>query len=85
MTAKNFDKGAVDYALFEVLAEYKRHGVSKADILKAMLTFNPFFLAKEILRRKKAARKDIEKCLKVAKNSGLKQTCGTKEFPIFEK
>ena len=49
-----------------------------------MLTFNPFFLAKEIIRRKKAAQKDIEKCIKVAKDIGLKQTSGTKEFPIFE-
>ena len=50
-----------------------------------MLEFNPFFLAKEIIRRKQTAKKDIEKCMKVALDSGLKQTSGTKEFPIFEK
>lgn len=81
----NFDKNSVNYALLEVLAEYKRRGVSKVAILKAMLSFNPFFLIKEILRRKQAAKKDIEKCIKVANNLSLKQTSGTKEFPIFEK
>lgn len=85
VTGKHFDKNTVDYALFEILAEYKRQGVSKADVLKAMLTFNPCFLAKEMIRRKKAAKKDIEKCMMVADNIGLKQTAGTKEYPIFEK
>ena len=81
----NINKNAINYALFEMLAEYKRCGMSKADVLKAMLTFNPCFLAKEIIRRKKTARKDIEKCMRVARGLGLKQTSGTKEFPIFEK
>jgi len=81
---KNFDEDAINYALLEILAEYKRCGVSKSDILKAMMTFNPCFLAKEIIRRKKTAPKDIEKCIKVAKDLGLKQTAGTNEFPIFE-
>lgn len=83
--AKNFGKCNIDYALLETLAEYKRHGVSKADILKAMLKFNPFFLIKEIIRRKEKAKKDIEKCVKIANSLSLKQTSGTKEFPVFEK
>ena len=85
VTKENFDKNAVNYALLEILAEYKRHGISKADILKAMFSFNPFFLAKELFRRKKAAKADIEKCMRIAHDMGLKQTAGTKEFPIFEK
>ena len=85
VSAKNFDKSTINYALLEILAEYKRCGVSNSYIIKSMLTFNPFFLAKEIIRRKKTARKDIEKCMKVAKGLGLKQTSGTKEYPIFEK
>ena len=85
VTRDNFKKNTVNYALFEVLAEYKRHGVSKTDVLKAMLSFNPIFLMKELIRRKKVAKLDIEKCMKVAKELGLKQTAGTKEFPIFEK
>lgn len=58
---KSFDNNTIDYVLFEILAEYKRCGVPKSDILKAMLSFNPFFLAKEIMRRKQAAKKDIKK------------------------
>ena len=85
VTGKNFDKNSINYALFEILAEYKRCGISKPDVLKAMLTFDPYFVVKEIIRRKKTAKKDIEKCLKVAKNIGLRQTAGTKEYPIFEK
>ncbi len=85
VTAKNFDKTAVNYALFEILAEYKRCGAAKADILKAMLTFPPCFLAKEIIRRKRTAQRDIEKCMRVANDRGLRQTAGTREYPIFEK
>ena len=75
----------ISYALLEILAEYKRCGVSEADVLKVMLKFNPLFLAKEIIRRKQSAKKDIKKCVKVAESLGLRQTSGTKEFPIFEK
>ena len=82
--AKNFDKNNINYALLEIIAEYKRCGVSKSDVLKAMLKFNPFFLVKEIIRRKQTAKKDIEKCMKIANDLGLIQTSGTKEFPIFE-
>ena len=85
VTAANFDINDIRYALFEILAEYKRCGIAKKDILKAMLTLSPCFVAKEFMRRKKAARKDIEKCMTIANNTGLKQTAGTKEYPIFEK
>ena len=84
-SVKKLDRNTINYALLEILAEYKRYGVSKSDVLKAMLTFNPFYLLKEIIRRKKAAKKDIKKCVRVASDLGLKQTSGTKEFPIFEK
>lgn len=82
---KKINPNDINYALLEILAEYKRCGASKSDVLKAMLKFNPLFLAKEIIRRKQAAKKDIKKCLKIAESLGLKQTAGTKEFPIFEK
>jgi len=84
VSAKNFDRNIINYALFEILAEYKRCGVPKADVFKAMFTFNPCFLVKEFIRRKKTAQKDIEKCMKAANDMGLKQTSGTNEFPIFE-
>ena len=82
---KSFKSRDINYALFEVLAEYKRNGLDKCHVLKAMLTFNPFFVIKEIYRRKHNAKIDIEKCTKVAENLGLEQTGGTKEFPVFEK
>lgn len=85
VTLRSIDKKTINYALLEILAEYKRFGISKLDIVKAMLTFNPFFLINEIRRRKTAARNDIEKCFKVAKALGLKQTSGTAEFPVFSK
>lgn len=84
-TSGKVDINDINYALFEVLAEYKRCGVSKADVLKVMLKFNPLFLAKEIIRRKRSAKKDIKKCVKVAESLGLKRTAGTKAFPVFEK
>ncbi len=76
---------AVNYALFEMLAEYKRGSVSKKDVMRGILSFSPLFLAKELVRRKKAAKNDIEKCMQVASLRGLRQTAGTKEYPIFEK
>ena len=82
---EKFGKKAIDYALFEVLAEYKRRGVKRSGIVKAMLNFPPVFVAKELLRRKEKAKKDIKKCTAVAESNGLKQTAGTKEYPIFEK
>ena len=83
--SKKVKRSDINYALFETLAEYKRSGISKTDIFRAMLKFNPLFLAKEIIRRKQSANKDIKKCVKVAEYLGLKQTLGTKAFPIFEK
>ena len=83
--AENFKSQDINYILLEIIAEYKRQGMPKADIIKAMLMFNPIFLAKEITRRKQAAKKDIEKCVEAALNLGLKQAKGTNAFPIFEK
>ncbi len=85
VTKKDYEKDAINYALFEVLAEYKRCSVSKTDIIKGMLSFNPFFLAKEMIRRKRTAKRDIEKCMQVAIKMGLRKVAGTKQYPIFEK
>ncbi len=85
VTKKNFNKNAVNYALFEILAEYKRGAVSKTDVLKAMLTFSPIFFVKEVIRRKMGAKQDIAKCRRVAEDIGLYQTAGTKAYPIFKK
>ena len=85
VSSDSVKKSVVNYALFEILAEYKRHAVSKKDIFKTMFIFSPFFIVKEAIRRKKAAKADIEKCLKVANGLGLKQTSGTIDYPIFQK
>lgn len=81
---KSFDKNSFDYAFFEVLAEYRRHGISKKDVIKAIMCFSPLFLIKEVLRRKKTASQDGKKCLLAARKYGLEQVGGTNVFPIFQ-
>ena len=83
VSSGKFPKETINYALFEILAEYKRRGMPRKSIMKAMRTFAPGFVVKEICRRKKAAKQDIEKCMKVAKDRGLKQIAGTKSYPIY--
>lgn len=82
---KTIDKESLNYALFEILAEYKRKGIPKSDLIKAMLSFGVSFLVKEIPARKKRARADGLKCIEAAKNIGLEQSGGTLEFPTFSK
>ena len=67
---KKIDKKALNYAFFEILAEYKRTGISKGELIKAMLSFGPLFLMKEIPDRKKRARADGLKCIKAAETVG---------------
>ena len=81
----NFDKYALKYAFFEILAEYKRSGIGKADLIKGMLSFGVPFLLKELSARKKRARADGIKCIKAAESIGLVMSGGTLEFPSFEK
>lgn len=82
---KTIDKESLNYALFEILAEYKRKGIPKSELIKAMLSFGILFLAKEIPARKKRARADGLKCIEAARNIGLEQSGGTLEFPTFSK
>lgn len=82
---KSFDKEAFNYAFFEILAEYKRNGISKIDIIKGMLHFGIPFLLKEIPARKRRAKTDGNKCIQAAKIIGLKMSGGTLEFPSFDK
>jgi len=82
---KSFDKEAINYAFFEILAEYKRKGISKPDLIKGMLPFGIPFLIKEIIERKKRARADGIKCMKAAESIGLELSGGTPEFPFFKK
>jgi glycosyltransferase involved in cell wall biosynthesis len=77
------EKEALYYAMFEILAEYKRKGLSKAKIVKAMLNFGVPFLMKEIPARKQRAVSDGCKCIDSAAHIGLQQSGGSPEFPIF--
>ena len=81
----NLDKEALNYAFFEILAEYKRKGISKTDLIKGMIGFGPAFLLKEIPDRKKRAYRDGIKCIESASKIGLVQSGGVPEFPIFSK
>lgn len=78
-----FKSGEIDYALFEILAEYKRCGAPKRDILKCLMTFGPAFSIKEFLRRKIAARRDGKNCIFYAEKSGLKYKGNNIQFPAF--
>ena len=77
------EKEALYYAMFEILAEYKRKGIPKVKIMKAMLAFGIPFLIKEIPARKKRAILDGRKCIDSAAKIGLVQSGGSPEFPIF--
>ena len=82
---KSFTKGALNYAMFEILAEYKRKGITNNNLIKAMLAFGIPYLVTEIPMRKKRARIDGHRCIESAQKIGLKKTGGTLEFPTFSK
>ena len=82
---KALPKEALNYAMFEILAEYKRKGVAKPKLIKAMLPFGISYLATELPRRKKRAQADGYRCIKSAEEIGLKRIGGTLEFPVFSK
>ena len=77
------EKYALYYAMFEILAEYKRKGISKAKIARGMLSFGLPFIIKEIPARKKRAVLDGNKCIDSAAKIGLVHSGGSIEFPIF--
>ena len=81
----NLDKEALNYAFFEILAEYKRNGISKTDLIKCMLHFGIPFIIKELSARSKRARIDGIKCIKAAESIGFEMSGGTIEFPSFNK
>lgn len=82
---KNFVPEALDYAMFEILAEYKRRGISKAKLLKAFICFPWLFVIRELSARKRRAKEDGERCIRAAAQIGLVQTGGTQEFPVFSR
>ena len=74
---------ALRCAMLEILAEYKRKGISKGDLLKGMLALGVPFLLKELPARRKRAEQDGRKCVESAASIGLVQTGGTAVFPAF--
>ena len=82
---KAFDKDALNYAMFEVLAEYKRKGIGKIELLRTMMPFGMPFLLKEFKERKKRAYTDGLNCIESAKKVELEYSGGTVEFPTFSK
>ncbi len=82
---KNFESFALDYIAFEILAEYKRCGITKAELINVLVNFNLFFLLKEIPTRKKRTAEDGLKCIAAAEKIGLKHISGPVEFPVFSK
>ena len=82
---KAFSKETLNYAMFEILAEHKRRGISKGDLITSMLMFGIPFLIKELPARKRRAREDGMRCIESAKKIGLKYSGGSLEFPTFSK
>lgn len=80
-----FDPDALNYAMFEILAEYKRRGLTKTDLAKGMLTLGLPFLVKELPARKQRARRDGLACIQSAARVGLVHTQGSVAFPVFSK
>ena len=74
---------ALEYAMLEILAEYKRCGISKTDLVRILACFNPIFLLKEFNERKKRAHSDGLKCIATAEMLGYTHSSGTTEFPGF--
>ncbi len=83
--AKAFGTEALNYAMFEILAEYKRKGLAGPALFKAMLLFGLPYLAKEIPARRKRARADGRRCIESAETIGLRHCGGPIEFPTFSK
>lgn len=81
------EKEALDRALIEVLAEYKRKGLSPVKIIigAANAGISPIFFSGELSRRKKRARADGHRCIAVAERIGLHRTGKSETFPTFSR
>ena len=82
---KAMDTDSISYAMFEILAEYKRNGITKSQLIKGMLAFGVPYLLKEIPDRKKRAQNDGRNCIKSAEAIGLYHSDGKLEFPTFSR
>jgi glycosyltransferase involved in cell wall biosynthesis len=80
---KAFSPAALSWAMFEILAEYKRSGLGKMDLIWGFTAFSPLFLLKELRERKKRAFTDGEKCIRSAATMGLLPLDGNPQCPSF--
>ena len=79
-----FEKEALYYAMFEILAEYNRKGISKKELFRGLLFFPLSFLARELRDRKLRSAKDSKRCIELGKKLGFSHIPGTEECPVFE-
>lgn len=82
---KSLRDSDIKYAALEILAEYKRCGMPKGDILKGILYLGTLFCTSELCKRKKRARLDGKKCITAAQSIGYSKSGGSGEFPSFSK
>lgn len=76
---------ALRYAFFEILAEYKRCGVSTSDIIRGMIHIGITQSFAELLFRKSRAEKDGKRCINAAAKIGYDFSGGSVRFPNFIK
>lgn len=76
---------ALRYAFFEVLAEYRRCGMSKKDVLRAAFHLGIIPSLAELLLRKLRAKRDGRKCIKAASRIGYTFSGDSVLFPSFGK
>lgn len=82
---KAFSPRAVDYALLEILAEYKRAGIGKIAVLRGLLKFSPVFLLRELRRRKRRVREDLMKSSAAALRWGMIPIPGQSKLPAYQR
>lgn len=82
---KALSKKDLAYVMVESLAEYKRAGISKFDILKGVFKIGSIRFLREVVRRKKDATRDGKSCFATAEGLHLRQIGGSKVFPSFSK
>lgn len=80
----SFDRDALYYAMFEILAEYNRLGISKKELLRGMMFFPASFLFREMRARKIRSAKDSKRCIELGRKLGFSPIAGTEDCPVFK-
>lgn len=80
-----FSPSAVDYALLEILAEYKRAGIGSFAVLRGLMRFSPVFLLRELRQRKQLVRADLMNSKAAALRWGLVPASGQSELSAYQR